>query len=348
MIDVCFYLTHYPACKAYKFFFLAEELRKIGVSSEIILCSTEVTGVDESDIRSMKKYVADGYRIYIMNIKQVLRRVRKKRYNIFIVGTYSGNIDEIIKCAKSKGATTVELSTIGFNDSVEHDVDEYWLTSKLSLKAALNKRPGRAKKALKKKIHYVGAILSDDIPNTYTTDLRSVKDFKSKYQCDKYFIWMPGREDLTDLRFQKILVKSIPKGSNLLLKPHPWSWKLHIKYIKSVSRIIKVITPEDSYWGIKGMDCAIGRNSTAGIELAAMSKPILYIDKRSRRKFLRKFVKPIGPVCSVNDVSKTLSEELCYSDKEYNKFLNKIYPSPYKMAWINIVERIQECIKTKK
>ena len=347
MADVCFYMTHYPACKAYKFFYLAERLFQIGISSEIILCATESTGVINSDAKFLKTYTDRCFDLQVMRKKQVLRRVKKNRYKLFIVGTYSGDIGDIIQSAKNKGATTVELSTIGFNDPVEHDVDEYWLISKLALKAALNKRPGRAKKALKKKIHYVGSLMSDDIPNIYTTSLRSTKEFKQKYNIqNRYFIWLPGREDLVDFRFQKTLVKFLPKNSTLLLKPHPWSYKLHERQINMASKIMKVIPAEDAYWGLKGMECAIGRNSTAGIELAVMKKPILYIGKRSRRKFLHKFVKSVGPVCSAHEVNHYLSNMVSY-DHEYKKFLNKVYPSPYKNSWQHIMERIKECIKTK-
>lgn len=349
MTEICFYLTHYPMDKGYKFFFLAEKLRALGISVNIILCSTEVTGVHPGDFTLSEIKSMNKRNIWIMSRKQVFRHVIKNRYRYFAVCTFSSDIAHILRTARSKGAKIIEMAGIGFNDPVEHKADIYLQISKLSYKAAMNKRPGRAKKARKR--IYVGSLFSDDIPDIYTSKLRSVDDFRKKYGVKgRVFIWMPGREDLVDYKFQKRLKNFVRPEDLMMVKPHPWSYKLQMPAVNKISKIMPVMAPRDSYWGLKAMTCAVGRNSTSGIELAIMKKPILYIGHMSRRPWLRKHVKAIGVIASTeNDIKKMLrNRSFDHSDQEYSQFLDRAYPSPFRPAYERICEFFESCIKEQK
>jgi len=230
MTDICLYLTHYPPCKGYKFFFLAEKLREKGFSVIVILCGTEVTGVapDEFTPQEIENMKQNG--IYVKRLKEMQRHIKKHTYKYLVVGTYSSEIGSIIKTARKSGSIIVEIATIGFNDPVEHNADINLMISKLAYKAAVNKRPARARKAKNK--HYVGSLMSDDIPNVYTSSLLSTEAFLNKYKIkNRLFVWLPGREDIIDYKFQRNIRDCFRNnGDTLMAKPHPWSYNLNHKF----------------------------------------------------------------------------------------------------------------------
>ena len=341
MIDICFYLTHNAVNKTYKFFFLAEKLRKLGFSVRTILCNTEKSGVQPGEFTEQQLNDLPQQNIFIYSKNQMKNHLLNNTYKYFIVGCYSGGLSEIIGIAKKNGSLIIEIATIGYNDPVEHDADINLLISKLAFKAALNKRPKRAKRA--KNIHFVGSLLADDIPNTYTSDLRSIDDFRAKYGVGnrRLFIWMPGRDDLLDYDFQKSLAKHIKSKENMLMfTSHPWSTKYQKKELARISKIIQHIEPVDTYWAFKSMMGAIGRNTTSGIELAVLRKPILYVENITRRRFLEKKVTPIGFFLKdINDIKNRLRQlELNISEEVYQRYLNKVYPAPFKPAWQRICD----------
>lgn len=346
MADICFYLTHYAVSKTYKFFFLADKLRELGITVEIVLCSTEQSGILPNEINASLLEKFKLWKVSIKSRSEMIEYVQKNKWTYFVVGCYSGDLSPVLKLVRKNGSKIIEISTIGFNDPIEHQADINLLISELAFKAALHKRPKRAK--LAKNIHFVGSLFSDDIPNTYTSNITSVDSFKKKYQVNKTFVWMPGRDDLSDLDFQKRLVNVFPKF-DLVMTTHPWSEKYQNKELKRVKSFIKHIDSNDVYWAFKSMEGGIARNSTSGIEISVMKKPMIYVEKQTRRPFLGKHVTPVGFFCkSLNDIGDYLD---CHVDESvYEKFLNTIYPSPYRESWKRICDFFSEtmCIKTKK
>lgn len=348
MTDICFYITHNAISKTYKFFFLAEQLKKLGFFVNTVLCSTEMSGVRPGEFNDTQISNMKENNIFILSKKEMTRHVQKNRYKYFVVGTYSGDLSEILGICKAKGAKTIEISTIAFNDPIEHNADINLMISKLAFKAALNKRPQRAKRA--KNIYYVGSLFSDDIPNTYTSHLRSIEDFKNKYHIGnkRLFLWMPGRDDMEQIKMQKQIANQINDEQNMLmLTTHPWSEKYQKNLINNIKRYIPIVDSADVYWTFKTMTSAIAHRSTSGIELAAMKKPVVYIEQYTRRPFLNKYVKPVGylvkSVKSLRDAINTLN--FAIDDKKYEEQLNKIYPSPYRPAWERICEFFEEIRK---
>ena len=91
-MDICFYLTHYPMCKGYKFTFLAEKLRKLGFDVETVLCSTEATGVRPGEFSDKEvEELRNKYKTKIMTKDKMVKYVKKHKFKYFIVGTYSGD-----------------------------------------------------------------------------------------------------------------------------------------------------------------------------------------------------------------------------------------------------------------
>ena len=322
-------------CKGYKFTFLSAKLREIGFDVETVLCSTEATGVRPGEFSTQEiETLKELHNTHIMSIKAMRSYVKKKSFKYFVVGTYSGDLQDIIKSARSNGATIIEIATLGFNDPIEHHADINLLISKLGFKAALDKRHGRAKKA--KNRVYIGALLADDIPNTYTSDLRSVEDFRHKYSIeqDRLFLWMPGRDDLKNFVFQEKMVSKVKSFASILVKPHPWSYKLQPDVVKKVSRYMTVVDARDAYWALKAMDASVSVNSTAGIEMAVFRKPSIYLKHVSRRDYINKKVGTVGFVAKSEKEMFSImrSGNLYIPDTKYDEHLNKVYPSPFKPA----------------
>src|ERR1043165_7576788 len=110
MVDVCFYLTHYAVSKTYKFFFLADKLREKGISVEIVLCNTELSGVREGEISAELLSKFTDWNIRIKSQKKMLSYISDKQYKYFVVGCYSGDLSAILKTARKNGAKVVEIA----------------------------------------------------------------------------------------------------------------------------------------------------------------------------------------------------------------------------------------------
>lgn len=336
MSDVCFYLTHYAVSKTYKFFYLADKMREAGISVEIILCSTEKSGILESETNEELLSNFVKWNIQIKSRQEAEKYFKKNQFKYLIVGCYSGDIQSIISSARKNGSLIVEIATIGFNDPIEHHADINLLISDLAFKAALDKRPQRAKKA--KNIFFVGSLFSDDIENTYTSKLRSQEDFRKKYNLDnnRVFSWMPGRDDMENLDFQKQIYLNMPSEEKLVMTLHPWTEKYQQNYLKKIKKYIQTIDSNDVYWAFKTMTSGIARNSTAGIELCVLKKPVIYIGKYTRRKYLEKYVTPIGYKIDQPSELKAMSFDFNSLSNKYSDLIDKIYPNPYKPAWLRI------------
>lgn len=346
MVDVCFYLTHYAVSKTYKFFFLADKLRESGISCEIILCNSEKSGILPNEINKDLLDKFSAWNVKIKSKKKMMQYIQDKKYKFFVVGCYSGNISDILQIVKNNGAKTVEIATIGFNDPIEHNADINLLISELAFKAAIHKRPQRAKKA--KNIHFVGSLFSDDIPNTYTSEIKNESDFRIKYKINKnIYVWMPGRDDIINFDLQKKICANFPKNADLVMTTHPWTEKYQQKELSSVKKIIKHIDSNDVYWAFKYMHAGIGRNSTSGIEICVFKKPMIYIGKYTRRPYLSKYVTPVGFIVnSVQEMNDLISEnKITIEEHKFNDFISKIYPCPYMPAWQRILGFFKENVK---
>ena len=134
--------------------------------------------------------------------------------------------------------------------------------------------------------------------------------------------------------------KIVGSKNTVFAKPHPWSYKLQEKAIRKISKFMRVVSARDAYWALKSMDAAIGVNSTSGIELSVLKKPIVYLGRMSRRPYLNSKVGAVGVIAKSDKKMYDILDSYNFNipNKAYDEYLNKVYPSPFKPAFIRICD----------
>jgi hypothetical protein len=331
MYDIVLYFGEVRASHLSNYLSLNKQLNK--KFNCLMLLDNGKFGVKQEQLCLFEK--KDLKNVTLCTASQAVEALKEIKMKIFVTDCgKTAPYGAAIGAAKSHGAITVQVSKL-YGDFYYHGADICSLVSPLMQE--------------KFNLNFKNVIHSNCITYGYVEDC--TPEYLSKEQfCKKYnlnsekdiFVWLPDPIQSQTESAQKVY-REICRLDNVVIKLHPneysrhkaerfnnkWSYEL---FSDGTSSVLDVM---DTFWCYKYIDCAIGHQTSTGIEFSYYKKPFLYVDyeKTVLREHTKTFFSStldkfwVGHSCRLADLKNFISTEKYKIEDEtlYNRQIEEYF-----------------------